>query len=198
MLGMSEEINIDNLSAGGASNALIVLQMLQGLELKPNFVVLSFTNENRYEVDRNISSVPYDLEADSLAAYQKERYITNKNEIDPSQLEVINQMIVSASSPNFEKLKSYFYISFCLNTLKLKKIPFCFSLGGFEYEHNYTALINQNYLPNFIIDYKQNEIKTNLWYHGNKPSPYFHVDNDDIQQLFANECFKKIMQESTC
>ena len=191
-------INIANLAYGGCSNALITLQLLQGLELNPDFVIISFTNENRYEVDKNINAIPYELESDSLAAYQQERYSTNKYNINLEQLNIINQLIASGSSPNFEKIKNYFYISFCLSMLKLKNIPFAYSLGGFEYQQDYTALINQNYLPNLIIDYKQQEIKTNLWYYGNKPSPYFHVDDENVQQLFTNECFEKIKKEILC
>jgi len=54
-------------------------------------------------------------------------------------------------------------------------------------------LINNNYLYNFIKDYTACEIKTNLWYHAKYGSgPYFHVDDNAVQQLFANECIAHI------
>jgi hypothetical protein len=95
-------------------------------------------------------------------------------------------------SDNFEKLKNYFYISFCLQTLRQHNIPFAFSLGGFEYQQDYPALINSNYVYNFIKDYTANELKTNLWYHGSESTPTYHVSNDQVQTLYANECIMRI------
>ena len=57
---------------------------------------------------------------------------------------------------------------------------------------DYPALINSNYMYNFIKDYTESELKTNLWYHGSKSRPYFHVDSDEVQTLFANECIFRI------
>ena len=104
----------------------------------------------------------------------------------------IDQWMAGKCSDNFEKLKNYFYISFCLQTLHQHNIPFAFSLGGFEYKQDYPALINSNYMYNFIKDYTESELKTNLWYHGSKSRPYFHVDSDEVQTLFANECIFRI------
>jgi hypothetical protein len=102
---------------------------------------------------------------------------------------VLNQWMSGKCSDNLEKVKNYFYICFCLQTLKQKNIPFAFSLGGFEFQQDYTTIINTNYLYNFIKDYIDREIKTNLWYHtNNKSRPHFHVDNEHVQRLFANEC----------
>jgi hypothetical protein len=175
--GMSEKIEVCNLSFGGCSNALITLQLMQGLKLDPDFVILSFTNEHRYESDGDIESVPFELTADSISAYIKERYKPNPKHNIP------------ALSENFEKIKNYFYIMLCLQTLKEKKVNFCFSLGGFEYQQDYTALLRSNFIENNISDYAKHELSLNLWYHGQKSSPCFHVDKEEVQMLFANECF---------
>ena len=177
LLGMSEKIEVCNLSFGGCSNALITLQLMQGLKLDPDFVILSFTNEHRYESDGNINSVPFNLTADSISAYIKERYKPNP------------KYNILTLSENFEKIKNYFYIMFCLQTLKEKKVNFCFSLGGFEYQQDYTALLRSNFIENNISDYAKHELSLNLWYHGQKSSPCFHVDKEEVQMLFANECF---------
>ena len=55
LLELSSDIEVYNLSMGGASNALITMQLMQGLKLKPDFIILSFTNEHRYEKDNNIN-----------------------------------------------------------------------------------------------------------------------------------------------
>jgi hypothetical protein len=188
ILNFSSKFELFNLAMGGCSNAMITLQLLQGLNLNPDFVILSFTSDHRYELDNDIDALPTDLTALGLSTYQKTRYTTNVYMKDRG----LKQQLAAKNSANFEKLKNYFYISFCLQTLNQHNIPFAFSLGGFEYKQDYSALINSNYMYNFIKDYTDNELKTNLWYHGSKPRPYFHVDDNKVQTLYANECISRI------
>ena len=180
LLNLTDNIEIYNLAYGGCSNALISLQLLQGLKFNPDLVIMSFTNEHRYESDANVNAIPYELSALSISSYIKERYKTNPAS---RMLEL---------SENFEKIKSYFYIMFCLLTLKEKGINFCFSLGGFEYQQDYTKLLRSNFLENTISNYSMHELSLNLWYHGQKTSPWFHVDSEEIHTLFANECFSRL------
>ena len=197
ILNFSSDFELCNLAYGGCSNAMITLQLLQGLNLNPDFVILSFTNEHRYEIDKDIAALPVDLSALSLSNYQQSRYTTNMYVKDKD----IDRWIAGKCSDNFEKLKNYFYISFCLQTLKQFDIPFAFSLGGFEYKQDYPTLINSNYMYNFIKDYTDYELKTNLWYYSGKSKPWFHVDNDEVQALYANECISRInnvKEKTTC
>jgi hypothetical protein len=195
ILNLYPNFELNNLAYGGCSNAMITLQLLQGLNLNPDFVVLSFTNEHRYELDKDVNVLPEKLSAAGLAHYQQARYTTN-NYIKDAEIE---KWMAGKCSDNFEKLKNYFYISFCLQTLHQRNIPFAFSLGGFEYKHDYSALINSNYMYNFIKDYTKSELKTNLWYHGQKSRPWFHVDSDEVQALYANECIFRINnKENQC
>jgi hypothetical protein len=140
ILDFSSYFELINLSFGGCSNAMITLQLLQGLNLNPDFVILSFTNEHRYESDGDIESVPFNLTANSISAYIKERYKPNTTST------------LLTLSENFEKIKNYFHIMFCLQTLKEKKVNFCFSLGGFEYQQDYTALLRSNFIENNIFN----------------------------------------------
>lgn len=192
ILNHSPKYEVANLAYGGCSNALIATQLMQGLELNPDFVILSFTNEGRYELDKDTTALPSALSADELSNYLKQRYTTNNYEIDLNKLDIINRYKTLASSDNFEKLKNYFYISFCLMLLQSQKVDFCFSLGGFEFQQDYTAFLNSNFVKNIFIDFKQFELHTNLWYHGNLSVPFFHVADEKVQTLFANECIDKI------
>lgn len=195
LLNSSADFEVCNLASGGSSNALITLQLLQGLQLKPDFVIFSFTHDHRYEFDNDVDAVPLSLTAEELAHYQKQRYSTSVyKERNQEKIQLLNRWAVDAASTNMEKLKNYFYISFCLNTCQLENIPFCFSLGGFEYQQDYTNLIRSNYVKNYIVQHKDHELATNLWYHGTKPQPVFHVDNDNIQTLFAAECRDRILK----
>lgn len=201
MLNSSGQIEIWNLAYGGSSNALIVYQLMQGLMFKPDFVILSFTSNGRYEFDKNIDAVPFELSAESIAAYQKERYTTNCYRYENKDiLSTIDRYRLTASSDNFEKLKNYFHISFCLTLLKHKNIDFCFSLGGFEYKQDYTALLNNAYVENLLSAHRAQELSTNLWYHqsNNKLQPTFHVDSEAIHTLFNNECLARIKKNSKC
>lgn len=194
ILDHSPDFEVCNLAYGGCSNALIVMQVLQGLKLNPDFVILSFTSDGRYEVDRDITACPRELNSVELADFQKRRYTTNcfEQSLSTAQLEVLNQWRVM-SSDNLEKLKNYFYIAFCLQTLHNQGIKFAYSLGGFEYQQDYTQLIRSNYLENMLVDYQSLELATNLWYHNNRQAtPLFHVADSHIHTLFANECIARI------
>jgi hypothetical protein len=195
ILNSSLNYEICNLAYGGSSNALIAEQLTQGIRLNPDFVILSFTGNGRYELDNNVNALPNQLSAEELADYIKSRYVTNqyKNIISPELLLKLNSCILEVFSPNFERIKNYFFICYCLQMLKIKNIPFCFTLGGFEYQQDYAAFINSNFMENFIVDYKDQQLLTNLWYHHSmKVRPYFHVDKEPVQTLFANECLSHI------
>jgi hypothetical protein len=155
-------------------------------------VILSFTEHGRYELDNDITALPQDLTCQELAHYQKQRYTVNSYEKDRVKLDVVNRWRTLAASENFEKIKNYFYISFCLTYLKSHDIPYCFSLGGFEYQQDHTLLLSQNYVENLLIEHAPNQLFTNLWQHGHKKQPVFHVDDERAQFLFANECMARI------
>ena len=189
LLDFCAEIEVMNFAHGGCSNAMIALQLFQGLRFNPGFVVLSFTNEHRYELDRDRDALPKDLSAAEIANYLKTRYTTNMYMKDKT----IERWMSGRCSDNLEKVKNYFYICTCLQTLARQQVPFAFSLGGFEYQQDYSAMINSNYIHNVIQDYTSCELKTNLWFHGQKTKPWFHVDDERVQTLFANECLFHIL-----
>lgn len=193
LLNLSGDIEIINLAYGGCSNALIALQLMQGLQFAPDFVVISFTSHSRYEYDKNVDACPIEFTGQELAHYIKQRYTTNKYTDNPSANILTDKWMLGAASENFEKLKNYFYIDYCLTTLESKNVRFCYSLGGFEYQQDYTQLVNSNFLPNKFPEYTRFELPTNLWYHDSKDKngPYFHVSKDDIQTFFANECYRR-------
>lgn len=193
ILDFSADFEVINLAYGGCSNALIALQLSQGLRFNPDFVIFSFTSDGRYEFDSDINALPSSLSSMEIADYLKRRYTTNlyDKESKKSRAAVIYQM--ETASENLEKLKNYFYIMYCLNEVTRRQIPFCYSLGGFEFHQDYNGLLNQNFLSNSLNDYKKQELLTNLWkYTNHSTSAYFHVDDPKIQTLFANQCIEHI------
>ena len=190
ILNTSQTYEIINLSIQGASNALIASQLLIGLKLKPDFVIMSFTSDGRYEFDNNSDAVPYSIDSVGLFDYIKNRYQTTSPSKEKSI--ILDTIRAGVFSESMEKIKNYLQISSCLATLANKKIPFCFTLGGFEYKQDYTHFLNSHYLENVFKDYSDNELSTNLWYHGTYQIPKFHVKDETIHNLFANECISRI------
>jgi len=196
MLEKSGDIELVNFAYGGASNGLICLQLLQGLEFNPDFVIMVFTDHTRYEVDRNLDHMPWQLDEPALAAHMQQRYTTNMYTNLGEKNVIINNFLENAVSDKFAKLKNYFLIAFCLQTLEQRGIPFCYSLGGFEYvQHNYKHNIRTHYHTDLLDNYTSKELATNLCYGGPQVKrPYFHVINHAVHELFANQCMERINQ----
>lgn len=192
ILDFSPNFEIINLAHGGCSNALIALQLSQGLRFNPNFVIFSFTSPNRYEYDKEVSALPKSLDPMDIAEYIKNRYTTNKYEENKERNKSTLIYTTETASMNFEWLKNYFYIMYALNTVQTQNIKFCYSLGGFEYKQDYKMSLNNNFISNDLMQYQDRELLTNLWQYEKKSRPYFHVDNDQVQTLFANQCIEYI------
>jgi hypothetical protein len=190
ILNFSPEYEVMNLSTGGCSNTLITLQLLQGLRFDPDFVIFSFTSSGRYEYDNKESAMPQELTPSEISNYIKQRYTTNSFQHNSEKNKLTNKWITACASENIEKLKNYFSISFCLATVASEKIPFCFSLGGFEHNQDYVSFLKNNYVKNLIIKHSKHEILTNLWNHAvtDNNAPNFHVPDPTVQRLFASEC----------
>lgn len=182
---------LHNLCNGGDSNGLIALQLMQGLQFNPDFVILLFTTPHRHEMDKDTGVYyPTEVSLPALKAFRHDRYTTtcyvNDKTSDNSKL--INDWNTKIVSDDFEILKSYFLMNYCFQLLEKHNIPFCYSVGGMA-STNYAPIINKNFIKNYLNDYDTQSLKINLWYHNsNKPRPYFHVEDEEVQSAFANEC----------
>jgi hypothetical protein len=193
ILDFSPDFEVINLAYGGCSNALIALQLSQGLRFDPDFVIFTFTSPDRFEFDSDIDAMPVSLSPAEIASYLKRRYTTNMYDQASKKTRSAIVYQLETASQNLETLKNYFYIMYCLNEVKNRQINFCYSLGGFEFQHDYNGLLNRNFLSNSLVDYKNQELLTNLWDYKNHSTPaYFHVDDPKIQTLFANQCIEHI------
>jgi len=102
--------------------------------------------------------------------------------------------------------RDYFTAISLLNLLKLNDIPFCFSLGGFGsngnksfYNHSIKEhIVKFNCLTDELENHMSQSISVNLWdatnggYDPLAKQPSFHVEDDNLQTLFANECIEKL------
>jgi hypothetical protein len=184
---------LNNLCHGGDSNALIVLQLMQGLQFNPDFVILLFTTPHRHEVDNDDNIYyPTDVSLEALQSFRHERYTTTCCINDAGRSKLINSWNAEIISDDFEILKNYFLMNYCFMLLEKHRIPFCYSVGGMA-STDYSSVIDKNFIKNYLNDYSSLALKINLWNHkSNNRRPYFHVDSDQVQSAFANECLSRL------
>lgn len=181
--------DVINLARGGCSNALITLQLLHGLGFDPDLVIFSFTTESRLEFDRDRNSRPLPQDPVSVSSHIHSRYMTNLNGSMTAAQESMMKLWLTESSQDLEKFKSYFNIGFCLMLAQQRGLKFCFSLGGFEYEHDWRSLLQHHSVPDILAPFGGHELQLNLWPHtGAGIRPWFHVDDDAVHTAFAREC----------
>jgi hypothetical protein len=188
------DCEIINLSRGGASNALIEMQVHQGLQFNPDYAIVLFTNScrNEYEINmsdffqRSVKSWPKNTSWENVSAFNSRTYLTNvqwswnQHEIPDydnahGMIESYKQKMLYESS-DLNIIKNYFTALAILNLLKINNIPVCFSLGGLDSNgdgnNSYTdyfnlknTLLSKHFLPNELNNYIAHEIKINLWDH---------------------------------
>ena len=160
-------------------------------------MIFSFTDAGRYEFDNDINALPKDFTDLEIASYIKRRFTTNKNEQDIEKIKTTDRWVLTAASENMEVIKNHMYILNCMMVCDRQAIPFCYNLGGFMFGRDLGSFINSNYMKNLVNEYRDQELMTNLWNYKIKESrPWFHVMDDSIQSLFANECIDHILRKN--
>jgi hypothetical protein len=104
----------------------------------------------------------------------------------------------------FEYIKQYFIVLSIFNLLTVKKIPFCYNLGGLKHVHGKYLpavtdlldkhILKKHFLTNELLSFRNKEIDTDLW--GSvtdfNQGPAFHVADDNTQSAFADNCISKL------
>lgn len=207
---MSPDVEVLNLSQSGASNALIQLQLHQGLRLRPDFVIFSFTDADRLELDPECdfeivknrgtyyqtsqdgtNSVPT---AQALRHWNEKQFITNCWLRAPDATQMFNKCYYTLFSSEASVLKSYLQILSCFTMLNSLGVPFCFNLGGFDpgiFRADYHDVIKQHYLTDELGVFAESKLSINLWQWQDSPSensPPFHISDPAVHERFATEC----------
>jgi hypothetical protein len=225
---ISKKINqckVINLCRGGSSNSLIEIQLHQGLALEPDCVILLFTNIWRNEYEISVSHF-FNEKAkltnshntgvnEDIINFNNQKYLTRafwswNNKNIPSgdlihDIIKINDQLDLYESTDLKIIKNYFSILAMLNLLKIKNIPFCFSLGGLdnnvnpqykntEYDKLKNKILPDHFLPNELEVFMSQSTDINLWDHVTDHSigPYFHVEDDAVHTAFADDCITKL------
>lgn len=199
---VNSDYHLDNIAIQGCTNAQICLQVNQGIKfLRPDFVIISFTQYDRYEIDRNLTAKFDSNSAPDLRKFYFDRYHTNMYDLPETQekIRIINRYQTLAASENFEKIKNYFYIEMICNKLTVQGIPFCFSLGGFCFTIDYNQFLEYNKFDCVTQKYSNQVIKTNLWSNElaiKRSQAIFHNENEQTQSAFASECVEHLRKIS--
>ena len=217
-----KDCEIINLSHAGGSNFLIELQLHQGLQFKPDAVILSFTSVNRTTFQSHLSShykkklfewskidkqLNHQYYWSKIKNYNTRTYLCSP-QFDSHSMTNEDDFVQRAKKwykdsflleQNYiNDLKDYFAVINLLNLLKLNSIPFCFSLGGMSYNRPWhqdfrTRILSDNHLIDELNDHMSQSISLNLWdYANHHEGPSFHVNDHDIQLKFADECIGKL------
>ena len=186
--------HISNLSVGGSTNSQIRMQVHQGLSLSPDFVVILFTAPGRAEFDKNINVViPDVLNEATIRNYNRERYTTSCYQ-DHQKNKLWNEYLYRAASQDFEMIKEYFVMLGTLQYLESKRIPFCWSEGGFSCVTEIGDILHKNIIADDLDEYRHCRIGLNLWNHAQQGEeiPWFHVPDEKILENFSSECLQHI------
>ena len=186
----SANYEVLNFACGGGTNSLIELQLHQGLKYNPDFVILAFTEPNRFEFDKNINLQPINFHGyQDVVNYNFERYTTSAWINNGPIYDIWTRFATLANSIEFGILKTYFTMSNIFTKLNIEKIPFCWTRGGVDLSV-VDALTEKNHIVNHLGEFYQHRLTTDLWKHASykKDAPYFHVPDPQVHSRFANEC----------
>jgi hypothetical protein len=209
-----------NLSVSGHSNSLIELQVNQGLAATPDAVIVLFTAPNRIEFDRehsqhhksDVLNANKNDQWQMIKKFNHSSYITSAHCQAPDNPESDNIVKIKKlvddleyyKNTEFEYIKQYFIVLSIFNLLTVKKIPFCYNLGGLKHSPGKYLpavvdlldkhILKKHFLNNELLLFTDKEINTDLW--GSvinfNQGPAFHVADDNIQSSFADECIFKL------
>jgi hypothetical protein len=172
---MLPEYTVINHAQSGMSNAVIAYNLWQGLEHKPDAVILGWTMPDRLEFTCDWPT-PYSHEP----PYQ---WVSNGHvQNDPDRSMAVRYYQATTCSDMME-IKSYLMIRCCLVELQRQNIAFAFVLNGMS-NNPAKPLHLWNHL--MLDDFRKHEIPLNLATSGMfKSRPRYHVDSTEWQTGFA-------------
>jgi hypothetical protein len=185
-----------NLASPGCSNQVVNLQVLQGITLKPDFVIFLGTCSYRFELHdskKPLKQNPTDLKSIKefneiqwkSTSYIKDKVIRDK---------LLGDYLITYDN-DMHIIQNYSHITNSLLALEYYKIPFCWQIGGFRKDHDIVKKISA---VDIISKFNHRHIEMNLWdlfnYDPNTADslPSFHISEKSIHETFANHCIHYI------
>lgn len=183
---MLPEYEIIMRSQSGSTNGMIAWQFFQGLELKPDAVVIGFTMADRIEFKNHN---PKDSDKWYSSKHDSRTSADEKLAVDYYQATVCQEMLL---------FKGFLTVRSLLLTCEQQQIPYAFTLNGLwdvdkkDLTNEYWSTIHKH--DTQLLGEFANHRATNFTTSGIfKTSPGFHVDDLAWQQRFAQEV-REILQ----
>jgi hypothetical protein len=186
---MLPEYEILMRSQGGATNGMIAYEFFEGLELKPDAVVMGFTMPDRIEFKTtdfiSTNKKWYSSKHDGHMSADE------KLAVDYYQATTCQEMMI---------FKSFLIVRCLLLTCEKQKIPYAFTLNGLWDSRNKCSIdepwktICKNEITLLGEFAKYQTPTTFIGYPNWKAIPSFHVDDPVWQQRFAQEA-REILQQ---
>ena len=191
---LAKDFQIMSLAYGGASNTMIPMQVMQGLQFRPDFILISFTSPFRAEFDKKIENDPPDTQDPvSVYNYNYNRWATSCYREFEEEKKIYLQYLRVASD-DCEIIRCFFTMIGVLDYLRVRKENFAFSTGGLSPDL-FGPVLQRNHVPCDFSSYEDHRIMTNLWDHQDQQlssAPWFHVSDAKIQNQYADECRQHI------
>jgi hypothetical protein len=175
---MLPEYDVLMFSIDGSSNGIIARQFYQGLELKPDAVILGFTEPNRVEFEYQNRWI--------TGSYNS--YLTTEQKLlaDLYKIHVPEEMLM---------IRDCSLVRGLLSTLEQKQIPYAWTLNLLFNNLSQLPFPSDLWVNKILGDFFYRMTPTNLaTYQGWKHSPGFHTDDPVWQTRFAAEV-REILQK---
>jgi hypothetical protein len=190
ILNHSADHEVINFAMGGSTNAMIDLQLRQGLRFRPDFVILLFTEPQRFEIDHDpCARIGNIMSHEDIVDYNFRRYTTTSRVSEGPLFDIWTRFTTLVNSDDFDLLRNYFTVENMLFRLDRMGIPFCFTLGGLP-QSDIDRTLSANFLVNDLGRYADHRLHTDLWAHSDlsADAPDFHVKDSSVHEQFAYEC----------
>jgi len=165
-----------------SSNGMIAVQLFEGLEQKPDAVILGFTMFDRIEFDAKRNQVKYRWYSNGMIPPS---HTDEQLTVDYYQATVSHEMMY---------IRSLLIAKSCLLTLTQHNIPFAYTVNGL-YDHPNNG--RQHWRDKLLGEFDQCQTEINFTHYPDPKfhHPSFHVDNLSWQQQFANQCLEILSQQ---
>jgi hypothetical protein len=158
-------------SQSGSSNGMIAYRLYQGLELKPDAVILGFTESSRIEFE-----------------YQNHWITSSHNHFLNTEQKLLADLYKIHAPEEISMIKDCSLVRGLLSILEQKKIPYAWTLNLLFNNLKHLPYPSDPWVNTILGDFFYRMTPTNLaTYQGWKHSPGFHTDDPVWQKQFADE-----------
>ena len=185
---MLPEYEILMLSQSGSTNGMIAWQFFEGLQFKPDAVVIGFTEINRIEFEATVKQ----------QKIFKRKWLSNGHESLTNDQKLSVDYYITLTDDYMNRFKSCVMARSLFFTCEQQGIPYAFTLNGLFNNLTHLPYPSDPTVDTLLKEFFHRMCPTNLaTYPHFKTSPGFHTDDPAWQQRFAQEAREILLQPLT-